>query len=196
MTIAPTPDDLVRAHEKYTKTVPNNYDVTNERIAAALPECNSKRVAGALAEWLKNINQQYFRFRPDEARNLQNELEPLIAAECKTLLELRTRSLSTLTSADEPGVLKLFGVFRSKLGPVGAAKALHVLTPTFFPLWDNAIATAYGVSTESGYFPFMLLTQQQIASLPKGFALLKTGGLLKAIDEFNYCQHTQGKNRE
>jgi len=71
--------------------------------------------------------------------------------------------------------------------------ALHVLAPPFFPLWDNSIAAAYGVSTEEGYFKFMLLTKQQVASLPGDFALPKTGGLLKAIDEYNYCKYTQDR---
>jgi hypothetical protein len=191
MAMAPTPEELVRAHEKYTNTVPNNYVVTTERIANSLPERNTGKVADALAAWLKNINQQYYRFRPDEARNLRGELEPLIAAECKTLLEFRAHALSTLTRTDEPAVLRMFELFRSKLGPVGAAKALRVLAPAFFPLWDTA--TAYGVSTEHGYFQFMLLTKQQVASLPKDFAIRETSGLLKALDEYNYCKHTQGK---
>src|ERR1051325_5999064 len=39
--------------------------------------------------------------------------------------------------------------------PVGVAKALHLLAPGFFPLWDEKIAKAYRLSTDrSGFWRF------------------------------------------
>lgn len=97
--------------------------------------------------------------------------------EVHSLSGFRERSLTTLDKADEPAVLRLFGAFRAKLGPVGAAKALHALAPTFFPMWDNEIARGYGVSTEGGYFQFMLIAKQQLVGLPAdlipGLSLVK-----------------------
>jgi hypothetical protein len=58
----------------------------------------------------------------------------------------------------------LFGLFRAECGPVGAGKALHVLAPNFFPLWDNAIAESYGVATETGYFQFINIVKQQVSA--------------------------------
>jgi hypothetical protein len=58
--------------------------------------------------------------------------------------------------------LRLFGLFRTECGPVRAGKALHVLAPNFFPLWDNAIADGYGVATETGYFQFINIVKQQV----------------------------------
>jgi len=146
------------------------------------------------AAWLKNINQQYYRFRPDEARALRSELEPLLTVELQTLSGFCERSLTTLDKADEPAVPRLFGVFRAKLGPVGTAKALHALAPTFFPMWDNEIARGYGVSTEGGYFQFMLLAKQQLVGLPAD--LIPGLSLVKAFDEYNYYKFSTPKKKK
>ena len=82
---------------------------------------------------------------------------------------------------------------RAKLGPVGAAKALHALAPTFFPMWDNEIARGYGVSTEGGYFQFMLLAKRQLVGLPAD--LIPSLSLVKAFDEYNYYKFSTRRTR-
>jgi hypothetical protein len=82
------------------------------------------------------------------------------------------------------------------LGPVGAAKALHLLAPAFFPLWDRRIAKAYGVALDGPgtktdhYWHFALvIARKQCRELRgQGFA----GFALKAIDEYNCCKHVRG----
>jgi hypothetical protein len=185
--------ELVRVHEEYARNVPNNYAATIPRIAKALSERDVPGVAEALAAWLKSINQQYYRFRPDETRTLRAELEPLLAAELRSLLGFRERLVTMLDKADEPAVVRLFGALRAKLGPVGAAKALHALVPTFFPMWDNNIARGYGVSTESGYFQFMLLAKQPLVGLPTN--LIPGLSLVKAFDECNYYKFSTPKKK-
>jgi len=187
-------DQLVRVHEEYARNVPNNYAVIVPRIAEAVSERDVPGVAEALAVWLTNINQQYYRFRPEKARSLRAELEPLLTAELHSLSGFRERSLATLDKADEPAVLLLFGAFRAKLGPVGAAKALHALAPTFFPMWDNDIARGYGVSTEGGYFQFMLLAKQRLMGLPEDLILGLS--LVKAFDEYNYYKFSTPKKNK
>ncbi len=173
----PTSNELQEAHEEYTRTVPNNYSLTIETIAKALPERKVGEVAAAVADWLKSVNP----------RHPPKDLEQLVTAEWKAIVEFRVRSLTTLIGTDKPAILQLFELFRSKLGPVGAAKALHVLAPTFFPLWDNSIASGYGVSIEvHGYLLFMFLTKHQVVNLPRDPALLKT------LDEYNYLKYTPG----
>jgi hypothetical protein len=185
-------EELLRVHEEYRRTVPNSYVVTRERIEKALAEQNVGKIASVVAEWLKDLNRQYYRFRPEEARDLRENLEPLIAAELAILLEFRRRRIATLTGADEQAVRRLFGRFRPTLGPVGTGKALHVLAPNFFPLWDNAIASNCGVSLEDGFFQFMLLMKEQVVNLPDELAPGLTA--LKAIDEYNYLQASKNKN--
>jgi hypothetical protein len=184
-------EELLKTHEEYKSTVPNNYIVTRERIEKALAEQNVGKTATAVAEWLKDLNRQYYRFRPDEAGNLREKLEPLIAAELTILLEFRRRRIATLTGEDESTVRRLFGCFRPTLGPVGTGKALHALAPNFFPLWDNAIAADYGVSPEDGYFQFMLMIKQRVINLPDELAPGLTA--LKAIDEYNYLEASKTK---
>lgn len=111
--------------------------------------------------------------------------------ELQTLSGFRERSLATLDKVDEPEVRRLFGAFRAKLGPVGAAKGLHALAPTFFPMWDNDIARGYGVSTEGGYFQFMLLAKQRLMGLPAD--LIPGLSLVKAFDEYNYYRFSTPK---
>ena len=189
--MTPFAEELVRVHEEYARNVPNNYAVIVPRIAEGVSERDVPGVAEALAIWLKNINLQYYRFRPEKARTLRAELEPLLTAELHSLSGFRERSLATLDKADETAVLRLFGAFRAKLGPVGAAKALHALAPTFFPMWDNEIARGYGFSTEGGYFQFMLLAKQQLVGLPAN--LIPGLSLVKAFDEYNYYKFSTRK---
>jgi hypothetical protein len=182
----PTLEELRKAHEEYKRTVPNNYATTVQRVAAALSRRNSDELAIAVSDWLKDLNRQYYRFRPEEAATLVERLKPIVREELDTFLKFRERSVKTLARSDETEVLRLFGLFRAECGPVGAGKALHVLAPNFFPLWDNAIADAYGVATETGYFQFLNIVKQQVLNLPEEIAPGVTA--LKALDEYNYLR--------
>ena len=186
-------EELLKVHAEYTSTVPNNYVITMERIEKTLTNQNVGETADAVAVWLKDLNRQYYRFRPGEALTLRERLEPLIAAELTAILGFRSRRIGMLTSADEPIVRRLFDRLRPELGPVGTGKALHVLAPNFFPLWDNTIAfDFYGVSTDAnGYIQFMTLVKQQVVNLPDELAPGLTA--LKAIDEHNYLRMAKRK---
>jgi hypothetical protein len=135
--VALTVDFLLKVHAEYKSTVPNNYGITMGRISQAVCEQKVDEAANAMAEWLKSLNRQYYRFRPAAASHLKEHVEPLIAAELTTILGFRSRRISTLTPLEEPSVRRLFDRFRPVLGSVGTGKALHVLAPCFFPLWDN-----------------------------------------------------------
>lgn len=180
----PSRSDLIKAHEEYVRTVPNSYATTVQRVSEALSRRNSEETAAFVADWLKDLNRQYFRFRPEEAATLVERLKPILKQEIDRFVKFRERSITTLTKADEGEVLRLFGLLRGECGPVGAGKALHVLAPNFFPLWDNAIAYGYDVATETGYFQFMRLVREQVVDLPVENMLGITA--LKALDEYNY----------
>jgi hypothetical protein len=86
--------------------------------------------------------------------------------------------------------------------PVSAGKALHLMCPSFFPLWDDSIAKAYGckwASTEcsfENYWQFMMKSLKQVVGLSKqgdsSFAL-RNLTVLKLIDEYNYVSFTKKK---
>lgn len=132
----------------------------------------------------------------------------------------RPRALATLLNEDEALVQTLFndmleasrltnkrGVVRRS--PVSVAKALHLLAPRFFPLWDDEIARAYrcrwpssGLASSS-YLRFMKLSQAQLAalgSLAEQEEVEKelsanarfAKPLLKFLDEYNYAHLTKG----
>ncbi len=97
----------------------------------------------------------------------------------------------------ETDIKTIYQALKSAVGPIGAVKVLHLVCPSFFPLWDNAIANGlrqyyYGDSTydsfsDQDYFDFMMWVQNWlrendnlISSLSEQYN--KTN--LKMIDEF------------
>jgi hypothetical protein len=90
----------------------------------------------------------------------------------------------------------LFDSFERVLGPVGAAKSLHLLAPKFFPLWDRKIAKhcrcELGRVGTNGvnYTAFFLITVTQVRALMA--SMPEETNLLKRIDEYNYGKYTKG----
>jgi len=81
--------------------------------------------------------------------------------------------------------------------PVAVAKALHLLAPKFFPLWDVRIAEAYGCYYNSypaeKYIRFMKL-MKEFAEKVKDYVTMsnyQNKTLLKLIDEYNYSKYTK-----
>jgi hypothetical protein len=182
----PSLEQLIETHEEYKRTVPNSYAITIQRVTAAFSRQNADDLATVVSDWLRDLNRQYYRFRPEEATTLAQRLKPIMRAELTPLLKFRQRSITTLAASDEADVLRLFGVFRAQCGPVGAGKALHVLGPNFFPMWDDAIAGNYGVDKETGYFRFISILKQEVINLPQEIVPGVTA--LKALDEYNYIE--------
>lgn len=113
------------------------------------------------------------------------------------LQSLRTYRKLTIEDLDdgyEQEVKSMFKDFEVVLGPVGAAKTLHLIAPSVFPLWDRAIADKYKTPLKKAghnadnYFRFMQATRQQCLWLRRQS---KQENILKAIDEYNYCKHTK-----
>ncbi len=185
----PSPENLVKAHELFQKKEPRwrDYWRAIEGAENGLRDGNVGDTATAVAAFLKSWNWNYYRFKPARLAVLEPELQQLISGHSQTIATYRARSLATLTLADRAAVLSFFVSFELKLGPVGTAKALNVLAPNFFPLWDNPIASGYGVLVgPRGYFLFMIVVKYQVSrmTLPDGLSPLKT------LDEYNYCRFT------
>ncbi len=73
--------------------------------------------------------------------------------------------------------------------PVAVAKALHLLAPHFFPLWDSKIARAYRCNYASNpaekYVAFSKM-MQAIAERARSYTNESVKPLLKMIDEYNF----------
>ena len=110
-------------------------------------------------------------------------------------MRLRKQEIDTVSPDESPRIVAMFKDFESVLGPVGAAKSLHMLVPKLFPLWDRAIARAYNVPLHRAgangerYWQFMQIAWKQSAALKR--RTNSGGSLLKAIDEYNYCKYTR-----
>lgn len=104
-------------------------------------------------------------------------------------------------------------VQRDRLGcqpePVGAGKALHLLAPRMFLLWDNTIAWKYDCTLSGApgsaarYEKFIQKMETVLASLTEEQSLedledeLNSRArfpkpILKYIDEYNYSRYTYG----
>jgi hypothetical protein len=132
------------------QTVPNSYADTIQRVGTALASQNADELTSAVADWLRDLNRQCFRFRPDEVKTLVGRLFPIVQKNVGSFIEFHGRSVKCLTPSDESEILRLFSALRAQCGPVGTGKALHVLAPNFFPLWDDKIAGGYGVTRDEG----------------------------------------------
>jgi hypothetical protein len=171
------------------------YRAATALVDRALRRPKPLTVAEALAVLLQTWNRAYYRYKKFDAKHY-SDIEALLKTHRRSLIPLRKRHLETVTAQEQPMMVETFQHFEEVLGPVGAAKALHLLAPHFFPLWDRKITEAYGGALGKAgtngerYWQFMLCTQEQCRKL-RG-AGWQNGKLLKTLDEHNYCKYTKG----
>lgn len=133
-------------------------------------------------------------------------LTDCIKKHLERLGHFRGRAIENLTKGDHEEVAKLFDDFLDALrggkrrSPVAVAKALHLFSPTFFPLWDSDIAIAYGswwVYSEFGsmeYLPFSWKMKRFVQHVTEWECVrnpVPTRSVLKLIDEYNYSRFTK-----
>ena len=192
----PTLEEFEAAHDAYMLNEPRDlfYRAATELVDRALQGASSLNVPEALAVLLQTWNKAYYQFKPFTNRHFE-DIERVVSEHWQDLKDFRARSIESFSAADEPAIKTIFGDFEEVLGPVGAAKCLHLLARHFFPLWDNAIAEAYGTSVQQGrnrenYNAFMKIAKGQCQAL--GSQLSAWGNPLKALDEYNYSRYTKG----
>jgi hypothetical protein len=190
----PTLKQVQTARQTFQLREPRNlfYRVAIELIALARKGVTNVSVAEALAVLLQTWNASFYRFRGKFSEEDFRKVEVLLTDHSAALAEYRERSIATVAPNEEDGLRALFSRFDAVLGHVGAAKSLHLLAPSFFPLWDRAIAKAYHLTligdTPSKYVRFMRIAKGQCKVLADQGA--PWPDLLKAIDEYNYCTYT------
>jgi len=188
--------ELQRARQVFMRREPRNlfYRVATELVTLTLKRKTALSVTEALAVLLQTWNSSYYRFRPFDEKHFL-AIEGLLSNPSAALTAYRRRSIDSLSPNDATAVSQLFAAFEGVLGPVGAAKCLHLLAPRFFPLWDRPIAHKYGLtlrpreSNAGRYLTFMEITKEQCERLG---AQGQDRDLLKALDEYNYCRHSRG----
>ncbi|MCL4559002.1 MAG: hypothetical protein M1281_00090 [Chloroflexi bacterium] len=163
-------------------------------------------MANSLGVLLLTWNQAFYRYGPFDF----DKLEQCIAQNIDSLNRYRQRDILTFTIDDDRLVRDLFKQFLNALRicegkskgqktPVGTAKAMHLLAPSFFPIWDDLISNAYncpfsGVDfPEDRYIQFIRKMKQVVREI-QGFSntFQNNRTLLKLIDEYNYAKYTKG----
>jgi len=151
--------------------------------------------AVALAVLLQTWNRPFYQYRRFDSQHF-SDIEQLLDKHGQAVLSFRGRKIETWCDEDEGKVRDGFRDSETVLGPVGAAKCLHLLALEFFPLWDRAIAEAYG-------FPLLPKGQNaeaccQLAAIVREQCKRLAAGLpagrnpLKALDAYNYCKCSKG----
>jgi hypothetical protein len=110
------------------------YYQAREQVDRAMDAESWPSVAKALGVVLKTWNKNYYRFFARFGEKHLADIAHLIERHAPTILSFRRRSIETFSKADEPTVTDLSQDFERVVGPVGAAKCLHLLAPSFFPL--------------------------------------------------------------
>jgi hypothetical protein len=159
-------------------------------------------MADGLGVLLLTWNQAFYRYGTFDF----DKLEECITENFQKIESFRNRDISSLSNSDEDVIKNLFNKFREALqidsgnvqgrkSPVSVAKALHLLAPDFFPLWDDKIARAYKChyykNPAEKYVSFCNITKD-MADKVKNCISRSDKTLIKLIDEYNYSKYTQG----
>jgi hypothetical protein len=193
----PTPGQLARSHALFEAKEPRYrfYRVAIDLIRLGRLGETQITLGEALAVLLQTWNVSYYRFWEQFSDRHLRELEELLAEQARPLTNYRERQIEELTDDDQEDVEALFEAFESVLGTTGAAKALHLLAPRFFPLWDRPIATGTGCRhmrrghNAPRYWQFMQIVRDQCERL--GGEAAHGAELLKRLDEFYFCRYTR-----
>jgi hypothetical protein len=186
---------LEAAHHEYRRIEPRDlfYQVAIELLDLSIKKKTKVSVSEAVAVLLQTWNNAHYRYHPFTPQHF-SDIEQLIT-KWDALARFRNRSITDIQDQDKTKVEEVFCEFEKVLYPVGTAKAMHLLAPRFFPIWDRAIAKSYGIplrsvgKNASAYFGFMLETKRQVDNLGGEVAIGRNP--LKAIDEFNFCVFTK-----
>lgn len=193
--LLPSFQEIKSARKEFERRAPRSlfYRAATELVTLAFSKKTKLSLAEALAVLLQTWNRVYYQYHPFNQKHF-SDIELLLKRHLGKVLPFRTRVISSFVEIDRKSIEFIFFKFEHLLGPVGAAKSLHLLAPRFFPLWDGKIATQYGcrlgrIGTNAHrYLDFIFIAKSQCANLNRNKSF--TGNALKALDEFNYCKFT------
>lgn len=159
-------------------------------------------IADGLGVLLLTWNQAFYRYGIFDF----DKLEKCITDNLQKNESFRNRDILSLSSYDENDIKDLFekflealqihaGKIRGRKSPVAVAKALHLLAPNFFPLWDDNIARNYechySKRPAEQYVSFCKIIKT-MADKVGNYIDMSDKTLIKLIDEYNYSKYTQG----
>jgi hypothetical protein len=158
-------------------------------------------MADALGVLLTTWNNAFYRYGPFSYEELQSCIE----LNWKLIDTFRTRQIHEYSENDTGPIISLFNAFlgalkiasgksKGRASPVGTAKALHLLGPAFFPIWDDKIAKAYdcfyGTDASGSYVRFVRIAVDMCKSLSP-HAHRTDRSIIKLVDEYNFAKYTK-----
>lgn len=162
-----------------------------------------QEMADALGVLLLTWNNAFYRYGGFNFL----ELEKTLSKRMSDLETFKERDILSFKDTDVETVKNLFNDFlcclkiadgksKGRKSPVAVAKAMHLLAPRFFPLWDDKIAKAYNcsysVDPTGKYLKFLRISKNMAEQLKDKVQIGAGTSLLKMIDEYNYTKFTKG----
>jgi hypothetical protein len=188
----PSDAEVAASRSVYAQAEPRDiaYKVARDLVERNGRDGSGLTRADGVAILLMSWNAGFYRFRPDLMRTLVADLDRLIQRHEDLLTDLGGRGAETYEPGRDGGAVEtIYRDFLSVLWPVGTAKALHVLAPRFFPIWDESIARAFRLQLSP--------PQRSVASylrlmeIASAFAhMSQFVDPLKALDEWAYVRFT------
>ncbi|GAB6077267.1 hypothetical protein [Desulfurobacterium crinifex] len=198
----PTKDEFIKGIEAYRQ-----YEKRNAmyKVSSCLMKQfwgDAENMANSLGVLLLTWNSPFYRYGQLDF----DSLEEFIRNNLDKLNEFREKDITFCSPHNERIVKEIFDSLleatkissngKEKRSPVSVVKALHLLAPNFFPLWDDKISKAYKCTwykaEKAGekYLKFMKV-MKRFALYVKSLQLPYTEPVLKLIDEYNYSKYTQ-----
>jgi len=157
------------------------------------------KMSNALGVLLLTWNQGYYRYG---GLNF-DKLEKCLKNNFNAIEAFRRQEIFSLNETHRATIIKFFQKLLEALkrkgthkkSPVAVAKALHLLAPGFFPLWDDKIARAYKCHySKKPADKYILFCDKMktIAQAVKNYDNIPNDvTILKLIDEYNYAKYTK-----
>jgi hypothetical protein len=180
----PTIEELHKAHAVYVEKEPVEYVYRVARHMLASEEFTPGEAVHLL---MRTWNAQ----SPYTWKLKSVDITGLLEATAAERQKFVNRSVATLAYDERETIAGIYTAFRKLLGGVGAAKALALLHPRFFPIWDRKIAIAHlghkwstQLAPAEHYLTFMDYAVEQCTAAVSEAEFGET--LLKTLDEWNY----------
>lgn len=129
-----TSQQVKTAHDRFLQNEPRDlfYRTAKYLVDQAWNKSVEFSLAEAVSVLLQTWNRSYYQYHKFSNEHFA-EIEKLIDETEKIIFQFRHRNINSLNETDKNVIVPLFQSFEQVIGPVGAAKTLHLLAPSFFP---------------------------------------------------------------
>jgi hypothetical protein len=210
------PSNILIGCNIFTKAEPRDQTYVLCIGLSLKPDLNSKLYAieSLIREWNK---KSFYRFRPKQLNKISPDIQSFLRQEGSRIESLESKTLGHLDLSDIQLVSELYWKLSEydSIGQTGASKALHMMMPRLFVMWDDNIASAYHrlhgghkVQEALCYQQFMRTSNEVAAAVlsktseeelstkhPNFKAIGYKKTLAKMLDECNYAEFTLGKHK-